>query len=196
MSEQKKVSGVVLAGGQASRMQYQDKGLMVFKGKHLISYPLAAMSPLVDELIISANRHLDIYADYAAKVVSDHNQHFDGPLAGILAAMQIAEYPLLLIMPCDSPLIETDHLQRLLSAMSASDDAVIAFDGERLHPVVMILRTCLQESLSAYLNRGERKMQLWLQQIQTSRVDFSDVPQIFANINTLTELQALESEKT
>jgi molybdopterin-guanine dinucleotide biosynthesis protein A len=60
----------------------------------------------------------------------------------------------------------------------------------------MILRTCLQESLSAYLNRGERKMQLWLQQIQTSRVDFSDVPQIFANINTLTELQALESEKT
>lgn len=193
MDAQNKVSGVVLAGGRGSRMQHQDKGLVQFRGKALISFPLDAMRPLVDELLISANRNQDIYRQYAEQVISDHTSSFDGPLAGILAAMQTTAHPFLLIAPCDSPFLETRHFQRLLVAMADDVNAAVAYDGERLHPVVLAVRTSLQPSLSAYLDSGERKMQYWLQQQQAVRVDFSDESHVFANINSADELEALEN---
>jgi molybdopterin-guanine dinucleotide biosynthesis protein A len=68
----------------------------------------------------------------------------------------------------------------------------VAFDGERVHPVVMALKTCLHKSLAEYLASGERKLQHWLHQHALVEVDFSDQPQVFANINTPDELALLE----
>jgi molybdopterin-guanine dinucleotide biosynthesis protein A len=194
MDRQFKVSGVVLAGGQARRMQLQDKGLQLLKGKALVSYILAALVPLVDEVFISANRNQATYSQFGYPVLADHNQNYEGPLAGILAAMQYAQYPVLLVAPCDAPRLQSIYLQRLLSALSPEIDVSIAFDGERIHPVCMAVKTNLSPHLQAFLGRGERKMQLWISQQKTVQVDFSDAPEIFANINTLAELASLEAQ--
>lgn len=193
MSRQNKVSGVVLAGGLARRMRQQDKGLVLFNDRPLVSYALAAMAPLAAQLLISANRHQDLYRQFGYPVIADANPTFDGPLAGILAAMQAAEHSILLTAPCDSPLAQTEHLQRLLSALNDNPaDIAAAFDGQRLHPVFAALKTDLQADLRDYLQRGERKLQSWFNRHALIKVDFSDAPQIFANINTPEELSALE----
>ncbi|AMK75819.1 MULTISPECIES: molybdenum cofactor guanylyltransferase MobA [Methylomonas] len=197
MSGQNKVSGVVLAGGMARRMQEQDKGLLLCNNRPLVSYALAAMTPLVDELLISANRNQDLYQQFNYRVISDAEPSFDGPLAGILAAMQAAQHPTLLIAPCDSPLVATIHLQRLLDTLLAQDaEIAVAFDGERLHPVFAALRTELQLDLQNYLCSGERKLQSWFHRHLLVEVDFSDTPHIFANINTPAELADLEHSLT
>lgn len=192
MSGQNKVSGVVLAGGLARRMGQQDKGLILFKDRPLASYALEAMAPWVDELIISANRNQDSYRQWGFSVIADHNDCFDGPLAGILAAMQAVQNPVLLIMPCDSPLLASKHVQRLLSALTDDVDIALAFDGQRLHPVFAAIKTHLQADLQTYLQAGERKLQTWFKRHRTLDVDFSDQPEIFANINTPEQLLALE----
>lgn len=192
MSEQNKVSGVVLAGGLARRMGQQDKGLVLFKRRPLIAYALSALAPLVDELLISANRNQDIYRQFGYRVIGDNNPTFDGPLAGILAAMQTARNPLLLVTPCDSPLVKTEHLQRLLAGLQDQDaDIAVVWDGERLHPVFLALRTTLQADLDAYLQQGERKLESWLYRHQWVKVNFSDQAQLFANINSQEELLKL-----
>lgn len=194
MNRQNKVSGVVLAGGMARRMQHQDKGLLPFKNHALISYPLAAMAPLVDQLLISANRNQDRYRQFGYPVIGDLNPSFDGPLAGMLAAMQAAVNPILLIAPCDSPLVSASHLQRLLSALLTENaEIAAAFDGARLHPVFAALRTDLQAELRDYLERGERKLQSWFEQHALVKVDFSDIPEVFVNVNTPEELAELEN---
>ena len=195
MNAQNKVSGVVLAGGLARRMQQQDKGLVLFNGRPLVSYALAALQPLVDEILISANRNQEVYGRFGYPVLGDNRPGFDGPLAGILAAMQSARNSWLLVTPCDSPLLNSWHLERLLLGLQAGVDVATAFDGERLHPVFMALKCELQPNLQHYLQSGERKLQVWLQQQNWARVDFSDVPDIFTNINTLTELTALEQKR-
>lgn len=192
MSGQNKVTGVVLAGGLSRRMGRQDKGLLLFKQKPLVSYALAAMAPLTDELFISANRNQESYRQLGYPVLDDGNSDFNGPLAGILAAMQAAQQPILLVTPCDSPLMETRHVLRLLNGLNQDAEIAVAFDGERLHPVFAALKTSLQTDLQAYLQRGERKLQSWFEQHALLRVDFSDEPEIFANINTPEQLQALE----
>ncbi len=194
MNKQIKVSGVILAGGLARRMQKQDKGLILFNEKPMVSYAVQVMSPIVDELFINANRNLDQYKAFNYPVISDQNNDFDGPLAGIFAALSCSHTDVLLVMPCDSPFITEACLQTLLDERKQQDaEVAVAFDGERTHPVFMALKTSLKDNLAEYLARGERKIDGWFEPLHWVAVDFSHTPEIFSNINTLEQLSELSS---
>jgi len=193
MNSQTKVAGVILAGGRASRMNNQDKGLVNFKGRPMVSYAIAALAPIVDCLLINANRNIDQYRQFGCPVISDRTDSFDGPLAGILTAMDHADADVLVVIPCDSPLIKTEHLQKLLLIRSETNaDVAVAFDGVKLHPVFLAIRTALQANLQEYLADGQRKVAVWLDRQDLVKVDFSDEPEIFCNVNTMAELSMLE----
>jgi molybdopterin-guanine dinucleotide biosynthesis protein A len=196
MNSQTKVAGVILAGGRARRMNNQDKGLINFKGHPMISYAIAALAPVVDHMFINANRNIDQYRQFGWPVISDQTDSFDGPLAGILTAMVHADADILVVIPCDSPLIKTEHLQKLLLARAENNaDVAVAFDGVRLHPVFLAIKTALQASLQDYLADGQRKAAAWLDRQNLVKVDFSSEPEIFCNINTMMDLSALEEVK-
>ena len=195
MQQQNKVTGVVLAGGLARRMNKQDKGLIIFRNKAMVSYAVEAMSQVAETVLINANRNLSEYRKFGYQVISDQTDTFDGPLAGVLSAMThaSAETNIICVIPCDSPLIKAEHLQKLLTALTENIDIAVAFDGERMQPVVFALKKSLQASLQDYLQQGNRKIDLWLEQHRLVKVDFSQDSEIFLNINTLSELKALEN---
>ncbi|MFI3187183.1 MAG: molybdenum cofactor guanylyltransferase MobA [Methylococcaceae bacterium] len=194
MNSQTKVAGVILAGGRARRMNNQDKGLMTFKGRPMISYALDALIPVVDYVMINANRNIEQYRQFGHPVISDQTDSFDGPLAGVLTAMLQVEAEVLVVIPCDSPFIKAEYLQRLLlSRAENSADVAVAFDGVRVHPVFMAIKTALRKSLQDYLVGGQRKVVSWLEQQNLVKVEFTNEAEIFRNINTLTELFELES---
>jgi molybdenum cofactor guanylyltransferase len=194
MGAQTKVTGVILAGGLARRMDNQDKGLILCNGKPLVSYAIAAMSAVAGQTLINANRNLPEYQAFGLPVVSDQTDSFDGPLAGVLTAMLFAKTGVLLVMPCDSPLIKAQHLQKLLATRAQTNaDVAVAFDGVRLHPVFLAIKVSLQNSLQDYLLNGQRKMETWLEQHSLVKVDFSNEPGVFININTMSELLGLEA---
>jgi len=195
MDEQEKITGVVLAGGLARRMNKQDKGLMLYHDRPMVSYAVTAMRAVTETVFINANRNKEQYKQLGCDVISDQTDSFDGPLAGIYSAMDHAKTDKLLIMPCDSPLIKAEHLQTLLKALTDDVDIAVAFDGERLHPVFLALKIALKNSLNQYLQAGNRKIDLWLQQHRLVKVNFSNHAEVFLNINTLSELEALEKNK-
>ncbi len=195
MNNQTKVAGVILAGGLARRMNNQDKGLVNYKGRPMISYPIAALTAVTDESIINANRNREQYQAFGLPVVADQTDSFDGPLAGILTAMIYTDADVLVVVPCDSPLIRAEHLQKLLATRAENDaDVAVAFDGDRLHPVFLAIKTSLKTSLRDYLASGQRKTDRWLEQQKMVKADFSNEPEVFININTLTELSKLEAK--
>ena len=197
MPNQTTVAGVILAGGLARRMNNQDKGLVHYKGHPLVSYAIAALSDVTDQIIINANRNRENYQAFGLPVVADQTDNFDGPLAGVLTAMIYTDADVLVVVPCDSPLIKAEHLQKLLAVCAENAaDVAVAFDGVRLHPVFLAIKTSLKTSLENYLASGQRKVGYWLEQQKTVKADFSNEPEIFININTLTELSALEANDT
>ncbi len=192
-----KIAGVVLAGGRARRMANQDKGLIQFKNRTLISYALVALKAVSDQTFINANRNLKAYEAFGLPVITDLTHNFDGPLAGILTTLlnTDTDTEVLLVMPCDTPFFKAEHLQRLLTARADHDsDCAIAFDGVQLHPLFLALKTSLTENLQDYLASGQRKVGDWLKPLNSVYVDFSQEPSIFININSSDELAALEAQ--
>lgn len=193
MNRQTKVIGVVLAGGLARRMGGKDKGLVLYKRQALIKYALQAIEPVVDHVVINANRNLAQYKQFGYPVITDQTDQFEGPLAGILSVMMQSDAEIILAMPCDSPLFTTAHLHRLLDAMTSEQtDIAVASDGERLQPIFLAVKSKLESSLKAYLLSGQRKIDRWLEQHTMNVVDFPNNTEIFLNINTLQELSDLE----
>ena len=193
MNSQTKVAGVILAGGRARRMNNRDKGLVKFKGRPMVSYALAALAPVVDYVIINANRNIGQYRQFGCTVISDQTDSFDGPLAGVLSAMMHTDADVLIVMPCDSPLSKTRQLQKLLLTRAEKNtDVAVAFDGIRLPPVFFAIKAALKTSLQDYLASGQRKVATWLMQQNMVQADFSNEPEIFSNINTMDELSVLE----
>jgi molybdopterin-guanine dinucleotide biosynthesis protein A len=195
MKSPTKVAGIILAGGRARRMNNLDKGLIHYKGRPMIRYAIDALSPVVSQIIINANRNKEQYQQFGWPVIADQTDSFDGPLAGVLTAMIYTDAEVLLVVPCDCPLIRAEHLQKLLSTRAENDaDVAVAFDGERVHPVFLAIKTRLKTRLQDYLASGQRKLDVWLEQQNGVKTDFSNEPEIFININTLSELSALEAK--
>ena len=192
MQQQNKVIGVVLAGGLARRMNNQDKGLVIYRGKPMISYALEAMTQVFDTVFINANRNIAEYEALGHEVIADQTDTFDGPLAGVLAVMEHTDSDAICVMPCDSPLIKAQHLQQMVKALKEGVDIAVAFDGARIQPVFFVLRSALKTSLKNYLQQGNRKIDRWLKQHALVNVDFSQQADVFLNINTLSELKASE----
>ncbi len=191
-----KITGVVLAGGQARRMGGVDKGLIEFNGRPLVAYAIDALKHITDEIMINANRNHSDYKQFDYPVISDQSATFEGPLAGILSAMKAAKTPTVLLLPCDCPLIDGRYLDRFwLTMQSEQAECCVAFDGKRIHPVFLLLECRLMQSLELYLAGGQRKIDFWLNQHRLARVDYSDHAEMFENINSPNELAKLESVK-
>ncbi len=180
---QSEISSVILAGGQGLRMDGVDKGLIEFRGLPLVAHVASVIESKVDKIYISANRSFDSYASYG-EVISDDLLGFQGPLAGISKALKVCSTKYLLVLPCDSPLIDSELIDDLISRMKQKDaDICVAHDGSIMHATFALMKSNLGKSLEHFLNDGGRKMALWYRQQNLERVDVSDRLVILTNLN-------------
>lgn len=189
------VTGVVLAGGRATRMGGVDKGLVAVNGRPMIAWVIDVLRPQVADVLINANRNEERYREFGFPVIDDGDGDFRGPLAGIASGMRAATSPYVAFAPCDSPLVCGDLVTRLYAALtSAGTRIAVAHDGARLQPVFALLDCGLHDDLVGYLDSGERKIDRWYDGHGYACADFSDVAESFANINAPDEKQALEKK--
>ncbi len=189
----KDISGVVLAGGQGSRMNSQDKGLLLLADKPLVYWTIKRLQQQISTIVINANRSLDTYEKLGYLVVSDSITGYLGPLAGMHAGMiatQSSEWTV--FVPCDSPFFPSDLVQRLYDAVIAKDaDIAVACTGGYPQPVFLLARTSLANQLADFIQQ-QQKIMLWCRQHKWTEVDFLD-KQCFDNINTPDDLKAAHS---
>ena len=183
----------VLAGGRATRMHGEDKGLLELNGKPLLEHVLERLRSQVATIYISVNRQPEQYQAYGWPVIGDNLEGFLGPLAGIQAALLACKCEWLLTVPVDCPFIPKDLLQRLSQAVnSANRPLAVVHDGKGLQPTFCLLHQSLTESLQQYLQQGGRKTGEWLRRQEPALADYSDNPNAFININTPEDLELAE----
>lgn len=186
------IEGVILAGGRATRMQGKDKGLVMFNGLPLYQQVLRRLAPQVSRVVISANRNQDQYRQSGCTVLSDSMADFPGPLAGVLTALEHSQSTWLISVPCDVPFIPADLVSTL---WQGKGDARVAYldDGERSHPTLALWHRDLLPQLYTFLQQGERKLMLFMQQAGAQRIIYPH-PVLFLNINSLQECQQAQQQ--
>lgn len=184
------ITGLILAGGQGSRLGGVDKGLQMFAGQTLAQHALQRLAPQVNRVMISANRNLEAYRRLGVPVWPDpvDMAGYEGPLAGFLAGLQHCETEYMATVPCDCPRFPADLVQRLSQALAESQaDIAVARTPSGLEPAFCLIRRELQASLLGYMQSGQRKIERWTAQHRRAEVAFDD-ERAFFNINTPDEL--------
>lgn len=177
------ITAVILAGGRGMRMGGIDKGLVDYQGRTMVAHVLERIQPQVNQVIINANRNLDIYQQYGIPVVTDATSQFDGPLAGFQAGATHARTDWILSVPCDSPLLAPDLAERLSHAILESNTSLaIARSASGDHPVFCLFHRSLSTDLNLFLQEGQRRVSAWQARHAPVFVDFED-EQAFTNIN-------------
>jgi len=191
VNRHQEITGVVLAGGRATRMGGKDKGLEVLNGKPLWKHVADTLSGQVESIAISANRNIDIYQSSGFTVYQDNLADYLGPLAGMLSVMQQSQGEWFLFCSCDTPFIPSCLVERM--AMQRGESPVVwVHDGERDHPTIALINKSLVPDLQTYLSAGERRVMVFMRQSGGHSVDFSDLKSAFINVNTTEDLQMMQ----
>lgn len=183
---QNQITYLILAGGRGQRMDNVDKGLMLWRDKPMIEHVLKQIDADKDgnKIIISANRNIETYKQYANTVINDELEDFQGPLAGILSAMQACTTPYLVCLPCDTPEPPANMLALLWSCMQKQNTtSALCHDGERLQPLFSLLACSHKHLLNDFLQQGRRKVQDFMKLIDPAICDFSSQKNRFDNFN-------------
>jgi molybdenum cofactor guanylyltransferase len=183
------ISAIILAGGEGSRVDFNDKGLLQWRDRALVDHVIECIRPQVDDLVISANRHIEQYQTRGFHVVEDLLPDFAGPLAGIAACHTHINSDFVLTVPCDMPLLPADLVSRLRIAIGQGNtDCAVARDGTYSQYLVALYRNTALLALPDALRDGIRAVRQWQKRIHTVTVDFADEATCFGNFNTIGQL--------
>lgn len=178
-SSDRKTSAIILAGGEGRRVGGADKGLIELDGVPLIEHVIQAISAQVEDIVISANRNIERYRQYGYEVVSDPDENYRGPLAGMSACLPRCQHDNVLVVACDMPCLPSDLVMRL-----SADDAyevVIAESGGRMQLVLLVDKT-LSASVTSALDSDELGLMRWVKSRNYRCIRFDDET-LFTNLN-------------
>jgi len=191
-------TGVILAGGRATRYGGQPKGLERIGGVRIIDRVAAALRQASDALLLIANdpgaatwlpgtrAETDIWPDA-------------GSLGGIHAALMRAGTPVL-IVAWDMPFVPAGLLRLLRALGQAGADAAVPVSRSRrgIEPLCAYYAPACIGAIERCLAAGERRAIAFLDDVRVSRLDaaqvgqFGDPDRLFLNVNSPADLSRAE----
>lgn len=188
--------GVILAGGQATRMGGGDKGLLPLGAGTILSHVINRLEPQVADLALNANGDPARFAHLNLPIIPDSIAGFAGPLSGVLAgldwaASQGASH--IVTAAADTPFFPCDLVPQLLQAAEdAGTQIALSRTPDGRHPTFGLWPTALRDDLRAALTDGLRKVVLWTDKHGCATADFPDDTAFF-NVNTPEDLAQAET---
>src|SRR6266403_5362757 len=124
-----KVTGVIQAGGRSTRMGGRPKALIELGGCRIIERVLAALTAVVDDVLLVTNTP-ELYAFLKLPMVADVYPD-RGSLGGIYSGLKAASGEAAFTVACDMPFLHADVV-RLVVERVGSGDVVIPRVGGQL----------------------------------------------------------------
>ena len=91
VEKDRKICGVILAGGKSRRMAGKDKAFLRIGKKNLLERAIENLDKQVESLAINTNSIDNNYNYYGLPVIKDIVSGYLGPLAGLQTSMSWAE---------------------------------------------------------------------------------------------------------
>jgi len=184
---------VILAGGQARRMNGVNKLLQTFDDQMQLLKIYNTFKDQVGEVWINSHRDTRLYQQIIPNIqcYADDQAGFLGPLMGMKSAWSHVQANYVLFISCDVTYIPTKVLQTLHDTLLQDQHALMSYvniNGDALYPFCLMKRkscTVLQQHLlenQLSLNKCRKDLHAQVAYFRKHRL-------FFHSINSLDELQ-------
>jgi molybdopterin-guanine dinucleotide biosynthesis protein A len=188
---------VIQAGGESKRMG-QNKALLPFRGQPLIERVAKRLRSFSDELILTAN-HPELFQFLNLPIYPDLIPG-KGSLGGLYTALSAANYPLVAVVACDMPFVNSQLLAAERDLLVEGGwDVIIPLSSEGREPLHAVYRkdACLP-AIRRSLEENRLRMDSWFSDVKVREMSLDDVsvfdPELrsFMNVNTPEEFRQAE----
>lgn len=192
------IAALLLAGGKGRRIG-GGKPARRLAGRPLLGHVRAFAEAHCDALFLSVRDQapetdVDLVQDAPGLV---------GPMAGIIAGLKAAEqagFAFLLVLPCDTPFLPDDLVERFAGALAANraSGIVVASSGGRLHPTIALVRVECRTEAEAVAAAEERRLMALFEKLNGVRLEWliEEAPNglldPFFNVNSADDLATAE----
>ena len=190
-------TGVILAGGLATRYGGRAKGLERVGGRRVIDRVAEVLEPATDELLLIANDPAAAEWLPGVRVESDLRPR-SGSLGGIHAALSHAGGAVL-VVAWDMPFVPGRLLEALRAFGEIADAAVPESDSRRgVEPLCAYYSERCLAPIERRLDTGDRRVVSFFEDVRIARLPasevatFGDPALMFMNVNSPDELALAE----
>ena len=187
-------TGVILAGGGATRFGGRAKGLERVGGVRIIDRVAQALAASTDELLLIANDPEASTWLPGVRLAADVRPG-EGSLGGLHAALAHAQGAVL-VVAWDMPFVPTGLLTALRSLGEAGADAALAESGSRrgMEPMCAYYAPPCRPAIERRLDAGDRRVISFFDDVRVARLvehdvaSFGPAEMLFMNVNAPEDL--------
>lgn len=185
-----RISAIVLAGGQSSRMG-RDKALLDLGGNTLLNHVCAIASECASQTYVVTpwiEKYLGVVPS-SCQLVREKlmlNSKSNIPLIGFIQGMQLVKTEWVLLLACDLPYLSSSQVKQwslTLATVLPTEIALLPRGVRGWEPLCGFYRRRSLASLEAYLGNGGQSFQSWLAVHSVKELSLSDRRCLF-NCNT------------
>lgn len=195
------VTGVLICGGDSTRFG-QDKRMLRIKNKTLIELGLEKLHATCKEVLLAprtkGNMTKFLIQSSRFTIVEDA-PNIEGPVAGIVAAIDYAKYENVLVLGCDFPLVSIRFLQYLINtAISNPAKTIVPKLHNVLQPLVSVYKKSVADTLKLWIkNKGNYSIKKILEYnddkvCMLDNCDIVDLEKELFNLNVPSDYEKLK----
>ncbi|HNL83148.1 MAG TPA: molybdenum cofactor guanylyltransferase [Chitinophagaceae bacterium] len=169
MEKFKHIDAFVLAGGKSSRMG-TDKGLLLFKNKHLVEWAIDELQLIFDKVIIVSNKQ--VYKKFKLEVIKDVKKNL-GPAGGIYSILKHTKTNYVVVVSCDMPFINSNAIAFLINQCNDYDITIPVYKN-KLQPLCAVYsKNCLVK-WKELIDKNEIKLQNMIEHFNVLKINVDD----------------------
>lgn len=189
-------SGVILAGGENSRLSGRNKAFIEIKGERILDRICDIFKELFQEIVVVTKDPL-LYIQEDIKIAADVFP-IRSSLTGIHAGLFYSTTPFVFFTACDTPFLKKEMVETILDHIEQGTDVIIPQTDEGLEPLCAVYsKNCLPIA-ERYLVQNKLKIVRVFQGVRVKKIPekvlrLNDPDLIsFFNINTPEDLVRAE----
>lgn len=187
--------GLVLVGGQSSRMGRDKFELIYHTGKSHYQYSFDLLEKFCSKVFVSCREDQESYfSSKNVPVITDTFKDL-GPTSGILSAMKAHRQARWLVLACDLPLIDDETISCLVEECDPFKMATVYHNKEasRLEPLCCIYSPRAYGGLLQMIGLSKMCPQKFLWNSAVKKIEL-DNPSLLSNANTPGDYEQLQKE--
>jgi len=192
MTEPVKCGGIVLCGGESTRMG-QPKAWLPFGDERMLPRVVRVLSEVVSPIVVVAavGQSLPPLPE-GVRIARDEYDGL-GPLAGLAVGLEAlgSEVDAAYASACDVPLLKPAFVRAVIAELREHDLA-IARDGEFYHPLAAAYRTRLAPAIRKLIAQKCLRLSLLVQQSDASKIDIETLRRADPDLASLRNMNTPE----